>query len=236
MYRKILVIMLACIFITACKTQDPVLPVLSTSPLSELQDLPMYGGIHQLTPANEAERKYLTSIKAADEKLINSILQAGVTRKSASIHAIKRGWESFKKQDYDTALKRFNQAWLLNPKNGDLYYGFALIVSVRNGPSNEVEEFFKIAISKPDVSPAAYVDYGRFLWTERRLDSSLALLHKAMEIEPTVFNARSHISFVYYLKKEFEKACEWAKLAEKNGDDLENGYLEDMCKEPSSNI
>lgn len=55
-------------------------------------------------------------------------------------------------------------------------------------------------------------------------------LNKALQLAPSARNARSNISFVYYLKGDFSNACTWAKDAQKNGDQLENGFLEDMCR------
>jgi hypothetical protein len=38
------------------------------------------------------------------------------------------------------------------------------------------------------------------------------------------------MSFVFYKKGDFKKACEWAKGAEANKDQLEPGFLDAMCK------
>ena len=126
-------------------------------------------------------------------------------------------------------MKRFNQAWLLDPENGDAYHGFAVITSMRGGGPQEVERFFKLAVSKPGVDSPAFVNYGRFLWTQRRLDESLTQLNKAFELDPSVKSVRSNISFVYYLRNDFANACIWAQDAQKHGDQLEKGFLDDVC-------
>jgi Flp pilus assembly protein TadD len=59
-------------------------------------------------------------------------------------------------------------------------------------------------------------------------------LNKALKLSPTAHNARSNISFVYYLEHNFKNACSWAKVAQKNGDELEKGYLEEMCRRAGS--
>jgi hypothetical protein len=71
--------------------------------------------------------------------------------------------------------------------------------------------------------------YGRFFWTQGQLDKSLEQLNRALQLDSTARDARSNIAFVYYLKKDFGKACTWAKDAQMNGDALEKGFLEDMC-------
>ena len=125
---------------------------------------------------------------------------------------------------------RFNQAWLLDPENGNIYHGFAVVTAVRGGTPSEVEKLFLLALSKPKVDSVAFVDYGRFLWTQKQYEKSLVQLNKALERSSTARNARSNISMVYYLKGDFSNACEWAKAAQKNGDVLESGFLEDMCR------
>ena len=42
-------------------------------------------------------------------------------------------------------------------------------------------------------------------------------------------NARSNMAFMYYLKNDFANACTWAREARINGDELEKGFLEEMC-------
>jgi tetratricopeptide (TPR) repeat protein len=194
--------------LAACPTSDP----------AAINEQPMYGN----APKNAA-------MIEADERFIASVLQEGYTREVGSGYSIESGWHSFNKGDYSTAIKRFNQAWLLDPENGDAYYGFALITAVRDGDPIEIEEFFHMAFKKDDVSVAAYVDYGRFLWTRERYDESLERLHIALQLEPKAFNARAHISFVHYKLGNFADACEWGKRAKENGDELEDGYLADMC-------
>jgi Tfp pilus assembly protein PilF len=186
-------------------------------------EMPMYGGINK----NE-------KMKKADADLIAAIEKAGYSRQSGSQDAVRKGWLYFEKGDLSTAMKRFNQAWLLDPENGDVYHGFALIVHQRDNAISEAEKYFKMALSKSRVSVNAYVDYGRFLWAQNRYDESLIQLDKAIEISPKVYNARSNISFVYFKKGDFIQACKWAKAAKDNNDQLESGYLEAMCRRASN--
>jgi len=183
-----------------------------------INQVPMYG-----------EREKTEDMKRADAALISGVEQQGLSRDEGAKQAVRSGWSYWAKQDYVTAIKRFNQAWLLDPENGNAYHGFALITSMRNGSPDEVERFFKLAVSKTKVDATAFVDYGRFLWTQKRLEASLAQLNKSLQLSPTAHNARANISFVHFLKGDFGSACTWARDAAKNGDVLESGYLEDMC-------
>ena len=104
-----------------------------------------------------------------------------------------------------------------------------MITAVRGGTPSDIEKFFRMAFKKPKVEVSAHVDFGRLLWMQDRFTESLDRLHMALELAPKAYNARVHISFVHFKQGNFEKACEWGKRAKKNGDQLETGYLEDMC-------
>lgn len=184
-----------------------------------INQLPMYG-----------EREKNDAMKNADAAFIASIEKQGLSRQEGARQVIQSGWSYWAKRDLDTAMPRFNQAWLLDPENGNAYHGFALITSLRGGSSSEVEHLFQVAVSKPNVDAVAFVDYGRFLWTQKQLEKGLVQLNKALQLSPTARNARSNISFIHYLKGDAGKACTWAKDAQKNGDELEKGFLEDMCR------
>jgi Tfp pilus assembly protein PilF len=184
-----------------------------------INELPMYGEVAK----TEQQKK-------ADDAFIIDIEQKGYSRESGSRAVLQKGWEAFGKRDYGTAMKRFNQAWLLDPDNGDVYHGFAVVVHQRDNASSEAEKFFRMALSKRRVGGNAYVDYGRFLWLQARYDESLVQLSKALEKSPKGYNAYSNISFVYYKKGDFVQACKWAKAARENNNYLEPGYLEDMCR------
>ena len=184
--------------------------------------------INQLPMCGEREKT--AKMKSADAAFIVSIEKQGLSRQEGAKQAVQSGWSYWAKRDLATAMSRFNQAWLLDPENGNAYHGFALVTSVRGGAPSEVERLFQLAISKPKVDPVAFVDYGRFLWTQKQLEKSLVQLNKALQLSSTARNARSNISFVHYLKGDFGNACTWAKDAQKNGDELEKGFLEDMCR------
>jgi Tfp pilus assembly protein PilF len=183
-----------------------------------IDELPMFGG-HQKTD----------EMKTSDEALL-ALSKRGSSRETMAKDALKAGFYYYKKGILSSAIKRFNQAWFLDPENGDAYHGFALITESRNGNSEEIEKFYRMALSKPRVSVKAYVDYGRFLLSRNRSDEGLAMLQKALELSSTAKNARANIAVLYSKKGDFTKACEWAKGARVNHDELEPGDLEDMCQ------
>jgi len=192
---------------------------ISTSNATPINELPMFGN-QEKTAAQ----------KAADTELIRGIEKLGYSREAAADKAVRQAWLYWRKGDLASAMKRFNQAWLLDPENGNLYHGFAIITFQKNGPVPEVEQYFRLAVSKTKVSARAHVDYGRFLWTQDRFEESISRLEKALEISATIPGARPNMAFVYYRKGDFKAACHWAKAANDNKETLEAGFLDEMCQ------
>ena len=182
-------------------------------------EIPMYGDSGRAGKLKKSERDFIESLE-----------KSGKSRRDVARDWTRDAWALYGKGDLKAAIKRFNQAWLLDPENGDIYHGFALVSTIRDKDADKAEKFFKTALSKPGVSANAYVSYGRFLWIVDRLDEALVQLNKALAVSPSARDARLHIARVYYKKKDFSKACEWARKASENKEELPADFLEDMCK------
>lgn len=183
-------------------------------------EIPMYG-----STANKPRK-----LTARDQAFIADFEKKGLTRQEVARDVIGKAWVAYGKKDYKGAIKQFNQAWLLDPENGDPYHGFALISTVRDRNADDAEKFFKMALSKPGVSVNAYVSYGRFLYLVDRHDEALANLNKALAVNDKAKNARLHMALIYRKKGDASQACDWARKAKANGDDEEPGLIEEMCK------
>jgi len=77
--------------------------------------------------------KYGSLPKAEWQKAADAAFFAGIDkeyhgdRNKASSDLAARGWEYLRAGDLATAMRRFNQAWLLNPSNGIALWGMAAI-------------------------------------------------------------------------------------------------------------
>src|SRR5437868_5785633 len=76
--------------------------------------LPMYGEVQK----ND-------ELKKIDDDFKKACLVQFKTIDSAVSVQIDNAWRYFYNNDLKTAMKRFNQAWLLNPEFPDSYFGFA---------------------------------------------------------------------------------------------------------------
>jgi tetratricopeptide (TPR) repeat protein len=79
--------------------------------------LPKYGNLPKADWQKAADDAY---IKATDEEYHGD-------RKKASTDTAMRGWQLLAGGDLEGAMRRFNQAWLLNNKNGIALWGMAAV-------------------------------------------------------------------------------------------------------------
>ena len=102
--------LILCTLLVACAAPPPETP-------QDINLLPKYG----LTPKNAEQR-------AVDDKFIASIDQEyHGDRKKAAKEMAERGWYLLRQGDSATAMKRFNQAWLLDAENGSALWGMAAL-------------------------------------------------------------------------------------------------------------
>tara|TARA_R110000868_G_scaffold295250_4_gene555681 strand:- start:1093 stop:1434 length:342 start_codon:yes stop_codon:yes gene_type:complete len=83
--------------------------------------LPMYGEV----------KKCEQQIISDDEFILESEKQFK-NRKKAAEYYVSQGWEYFYKDDNDTSMKRFNQAWLLDKTNAQVYWGFGNLLGKKS--------------------------------------------------------------------------------------------------------
>ncbi len=112
--------------------------------------LPKYGS----QPKSEA-------LKAADAAFIAGMdADYHGDRRKASAFMAARGWQYLGQGDLDDAMRRFNQAWLLDKKDGDALWGMAAIESSRQNYDESLKLF---AEAEPHVSnPLNFsIDYAK---------------------------------------------------------------------------
>ena len=92
--------------------------------------LPKYGQLPKADWQKEADAAF---IKATDEEYHGD-------RKKASADTAARGWQYLAAGDLEAAMRRFNQAWLLNENNGTALWGMAAV----DGSLGKYDESLKL--------------------------------------------------------------------------------------------
>ncbi|MGB0390989.1 MAG: tetratricopeptide repeat protein [Salibacteraceae bacterium] len=110
-----------------------ILCIFSLNAVSQVSNvLPMYG------PGKKTEKHH-----AMDAKFVESVLiKYGTKQKACEAH-INFAWRYLYNNDPKTAMKRFNQAWILNPKFADSFYGFSAL-ALLEGNDSDFEKFNKM--------------------------------------------------------------------------------------------
>ncbi|HVO91334.1 MAG TPA: hypothetical protein VMT22_00750 [Terriglobales bacterium] len=115
--------------------------------------LPMFGQPKIARPEN---------LKQVDEAFVRDATFRYKTRQAASSAYVSQGWNAVRSGQLDAAMLRFNQAWLLNPKNYGVFWGFGAVQSQR-GKLGEAIEYLETArelIDDPVQRVALLCDLG----------------------------------------------------------------------------
>lgn len=115
-----------------------------------IDQVPMYGGM---------DRSAYPDLKQADERLIAGASAEFGSRRNASNAWINVGFDYYLKDDLANAMRRFNQAWLLDPDNPEVYWGFASVLSDRERYCEGVK-MVDLAFSKGAIQPGFLPDAG----------------------------------------------------------------------------
>ena len=94
---------------------------------SNISLLPKYGG----------KKKSEEQLKA-DRQLFASMDSLGMSYAEASKYYDSKGWEFLRAGIYDRAMSRFNQAWMFDSTNANVYWGFGVIAGMLGETDNSI--------------------------------------------------------------------------------------------------
>lgn len=139
---------------TGCTLLAPLYSIAMATDLSVNPDsLPMFGQPKIIRPDN---------LKQADEVFIRDNTLRYQTRQAASNAFATQGWAAVRAKQLDTAMLRFNQAWLMNAKNYGAFWGFGAVLSARGRIAEAIEalETARELIDDPTQRAALLADLG----------------------------------------------------------------------------
>jgi tetratricopeptide (TPR) repeat protein len=188
--------------------------------------LPKYGNLPKTDWQIAADASF---IKATDEEYHGD-------RNKASMDTAARGWQYLVQGDPENAMRRFNQAWLLNNKNGIALWGMAAI----QADSEKFEESLKLFAEAEkflDSDINFSVDYARAIGVAGVKLNDDALLKDAFHRFESIYkrapqntrNLKNWAVTLFSLQR-YSEAWEKVKLAEAtpNKDQLDPHFLADL--------
>lgn len=210
--------------------------------------LPEYG--HQIKTEAEID---------ADEKFISSIMamdQFEGDRHAASNHLIQLGFNYLYMQDLFTAMSRFNQAYLLDSTNSDIYWGYgAVYMTLGNFELGKQQYEAGLIIDSvnthllTDLSTYYMEQYLAFIampeneyvknpkeLAAQSIDSALYCLNKSYKIDPRNENTVYKLSTVCYYAGDCENAWKYYdECRALGGRPITDEYTKDLKKKCKKN-
>ena len=151
MLKNILVIIFITGLLSACANPQYAKFTTNNTPINLI---PMYGYPNIEKTATQ---------KKADEQFIKTVVADSGSREKSSKDFAAWGWAERQKGNIDNAMRRFNQAWLLDPNNFLAYWGFGAITLSNKKPGEAVVYFEKALglIDDESQKPRLFVDAAR---------------------------------------------------------------------------
>jgi tetratricopeptide (TPR) repeat protein len=203
--------------------------LLVLSCLAHAQDmnlLPKYGP----QPKSDA-------LKASDAVFISGMDEEyHGDRAKASMYMAMRGWQFLAAGDFDTAMRRFNQAWLLAPSNGTALWG----MGAYEAHSGKLDESLKLfAEAEPLVGNQINfsVDYakamgkaGVTLKNDAMLKEAFARFDRIFQKAPDNVLNLQNWAITLFAKGDYSEAWAKVKLAEAkpNKNQLDPRFIADL--------
>ena len=162
---------------------------------------PLFGGLS----AAEA-----TTLLGADK--LDAIAGSFASRAEASTFFVNKGYEYLVENQPDTAVYRFNLAWLLNPRNAEAYRGLGVAASTQPTPDASIGLLQK-ALALAPANGAVLNDLGssyinRYNLTRKKKDlkTGTRLLERGLATDSTNAEAWQQLARAYYQQKKYAEA------------------------------
>ena len=166
--------------------------------------------------------------------------------KSYSQDIAKLGWKYFSQGDFNTAIKRFNQAWMFDHYNMDALWGFGVVMGQRatqEEPIKNLKEsirYLEIAKSLSANNARLIIDLaysftllGAYLEEEKKssteaFDKAHSLFKEAKSLQPENPMLYTNWSMLEFYKENYSVAKELLNRAEQYGYKPDPEYERDL--------
>ncbi|MDO8747830.1 MAG: tetratricopeptide repeat protein [Candidatus Omnitrophota bacterium] len=203
-------------------------------------ELPMYGGIERTSEQKEI-----------DDRATKKVIEYAGNKETALKQTITLAWQYYYNGDIKTAIKRFNQAWLLDPNNTEVFYGFGIIMAEKGNNEEAINMFKKALEFNPKYAMAmcnlgrAYKDKALTLARNFGLAKEEETINYFKQAANLYENAAQlailddDLSYIYYqwavilaMNKNFKEAWDKINLSRKHGGkSIEEGFVRHLSME-----
>ena len=192
------------------------------------EQLPMYAHVNKNNSNDNAEY---------EPGLFDKAIRTFGTQKHASEGYTEKGFDHYSNNEFNKSMKRFNQAWLLNPENPYPYLGFGLLMRANNQYC-DAYKMFKLANEKGLKENGFLADYA-YTASQCAIKNNEALtlfevsndLHsQAIETPNKRLQAYVYHSWAksYFLQKNIDKTNEMIDASISLGGKIDPSLLENI--------
>ncbi|OWV20220.1 hypothetical protein B7990_03345 [Fibrobacter sp. UWB4] len=174
-----------------------------------INEIPEYGNQPKNPEMLQADQQFLNTVKGKEQQAFD--------------HMMAVGWSFFKRGNIGTAIKRFNQAWLIDSTRYESYWGFA----AAEGRLNNFEtskHYYEKALNHGGDTKILNPEYAIVLREQAKAENNSEKLAEAdnlfmSEIEAGNEKAACIYAYQLYRDNKKEEAC---KIMESCPDDKDN--------------
>ena len=159
--------------------------------------------------------------------LVSSEMLAQDSNQSQAEHAVERGWQYFNRGDVETALKRFNQARIIDKEFAPAYFGTAYVLSTQGNLDKAIGFYEKTITLEPEF-PHSYSNLGLALIYQGKMGAAFKHLNKAIELVPNDGDVNVNMAVWHYEAGQYAKAWKHVKAAVKYGANVNNAFIKDL--------
>ena len=167
-----------------------------------------------------------------DLTFVETVLKQDTTHRKGSEHLVQLGFTYLARGDFETAMRRFNQAWLLDPKNENAFWGYGAVYGSFNDYNAAIIEYDK-GLSLNPSSSVILTDKATLYFVQfqkdreqKKLDTAIDLLKKSYSIDANNGNTSYKLSICYFLNKDCTNAWKFYDVCQKfGGRQIAENYL-----------
>ena len=184
--------------------------------------------------------------KKSDEGFINETMkqeQFKGDRTAASNHLINLGFNYLYRGDLKTAMYRFNQAYLLDTLNAEIYWGYGAVYMTL-GDYEKAKQQYEEGLSKSSENTHLLTDFGTYYMAQYyglqpideknamiNLESAISYMTKSYSIDNKDQNTTYKLSICYWLKGDCDNAWKYYNECKAlGGQPITEDYTKDLKK------
>ena len=188
--------------------------------------LPMYGEVKKCPGQLEADQQFL---KECDKDY--------KTRKEAAAHMVMRGWQYFYSNKPDTSMMRFNQAYLLDSLNAEIYWGYGNLLGMQKKFKESLRFFkrsLKLHANNAKIWQDMAISYGNLFFDSKDskfLDSAVSSTKKAITLDPNNPKLYGQLTtcYSYFIQK--DSAKKYLKITEQMNPNAVNPEVKQLLSD-----